>query len=87
VITAIEGKKLTVDAPIVCAIEAKWGGGRSRDMRTNSGSRTAASSAFARFRSTTSRLLKTATAEISSDEKHAEYMIRFDNLKNGWRGT
>jgi len=27
VITAISGNKITVDAPLVCAIETKWGGG------------------------------------------------------------
>src|SRR5262245_40998399 len=27
VITAISGKRITVDAPLTCAIEAKWGGG------------------------------------------------------------
>ncbi|MFC1551174.1 hypothetical protein ACFL6P_01285 [Candidatus Latescibacterota bacterium] len=27
VITAMDGKKITVDAPIMCAIETKWGGG------------------------------------------------------------
>ena len=26
-ITAIEGDRITVDAPVMCAIETRWGGG------------------------------------------------------------
>ncbi|MEA2734858.1 MAG: hypothetical protein QOE14_1309 [Humisphaera sp.] len=85
VITAIDGKKVTVDAPITCAIEAKWGGGTIARYEDHG---RIENCGVERLRAV-SEFDKSVTADhegkkYPSDEKHAVYMVRFDNIKNAW---
>jgi hypothetical protein len=85
VITAIEGNKITIDAPIVCAIEKKWGGGTiarydDKGRIENCGvERIRAVSEFDK-----SVTQKQDGKEYAADEKHAKYMIHFENVRNAW---
>ena len=85
VITAIDGQKVTVDAPITCAIEQKWGGGtiaRYADKGRIEHCGVERLRAVSEFdKSVTADL---AGRKYASDEKHAEYLLRFDNIKNAW---
>lgn len=85
VITAVESNRLTVDAPITCAIESRWGGGSV--WRYEDGGRIERSgveqlcgdseynpAVKARFRD----------EEYCADEAHAMQLVLFDNAKNCW---
>ena len=85
VITAIAGKTVTVDAPITCAIEAKWGGGTI--ARYDDAARIE-HCGVERIRAV-SEFDKSVTADRNgqkyfSDEKHATYLVSFDNVKHAW---
>ncbi len=85
VITQVEGNLLTIDAPITCAIEGRWGGGevcladdsgRIREVGIES---LHAESEFDRSR--TERL---RNAVYFADEQHVSYLVAFDNIASGW---
>jgi len=92
VITKIKGKEITVDAPITCPIEARWGGGeviKSRDPGRiyNVGienlrgvSKFDPTVKTAAFQQTE----KDPGGEYFSDENHYWNFIWFDNAVNAW---
>jgi hypothetical protein len=85
VITAIDGNKVTVDAPITCAIDPQWGGGKllhaSDDGRIQH-------VGVERLRAVSeydaSVKKKESGKDYLADDDHAEYLAVFDNVKNGW---
>lgn len=85
VITAVDGNKVTVDAPIACAIEAKWGGG-SIATYDDSGriSRVGIESLASDSEFDKSVKAKEKNVEYYSDEKHALYIAGFANAENGF---
>jgi hypothetical protein len=87
VITAIDGNRVTVDAPITCAIEQQWGGG-SLARYDNAGRIEKVGVENIRF---VSEYDATVTREnggksYPADEAHSKRPITFDNLQNGWVG-
>jgi hypothetical protein len=85
VITAIDGNRVTLDAPLACAIDKRWGGGslqRYTDAARieNCGVENLASDSI-------HDPSKTAThkgAPYPGDEDHATYLVSFDTVKNAW---
>jgi hypothetical protein len=84
VITAIVGDRITVDAPLACAIEAEWGGGwiaRLNDRRLEK--------IGVEFLRGESAFNAAVTAQFSkktycSDEQHAETLVALKNVKHAW---
>jgi hypothetical protein len=84
-VRAVDGNRVTLDAPITCAIDEHWGGGEV--CRGDDGARIArvgvedlrGVSEFDRRQ--TARLGRT---EYFSDEAHAEYLVQFDNVSSAW---
>lgn len=94
VIVDVQGNRLTVDAPITCAIEARWGGGEV--MQYDDPGRIAhvgvenlrAVSEFdptVRTRDYGNMDRPNYVAEeYYSDENHFSHFVVFDNAKDGW---
>lgn len=85
VITAIDARRVTVDAPIVCAIEQKWGGGSL--MKSSDAGRIEQVGienlrAVLEYDATIKK--KQNDREYLADDDHAEYLAIFNNVKNGW---
>lgn len=87
-IVAVEGNRLTVDAPIACAIERTWGGGRVfryRDHRLEEVGiehMRAVSDFDPAVKDTV--MDNESIAEYRADENHAERFAVFDGVRNGW---
>lgn len=85
VITGIDGDRVTVDAPIACAIEARWGGGavvRYRDEGRIERCGVEALRAVAEF-----DRAKTADyrgERVFVDEDHATHFVSFGAVRNAW---
>ena len=84
VVMAVSGNEITIDAPIGCAIEARWGGGvvvryaESRPERCG-----------VEWVRAISVFDKAKTTRIGSetgfiDEAHATHAVVLDNVKNAW---
>ncbi|MCX6954620.1 MAG: hypothetical protein NTV51_20900 [Verrucomicrobia bacterium] len=85
VITAIEGTRLTVDAPIVCAIDRRWGGGAV--VRYNDAGRiercgVESLRAMSVYDEKKTERVDGETAYV--DESHATYLVAFGAVKNAW---
>ena len=86
VITAINGRRVTLDAPLVCAIDKRWGGGslaRYSDAQRieNSGvENLRGDSVYDPEKITSDR----SATRYASDENHALYLVSFDAAKNCW---
>lgn len=85
IITAIDGNKVTVDAPIACAIESRWGGG-SIAKYDNSGRIEQVGIENVRFVSEydPSVTRETRGKSYPADEDHSARAISFDNVQNAW---
>ncbi|MCJ8013090.1 discoidin domain-containing protein [Paenibacillus sp. KQZ6P-2] len=89
VITAIDGNSITVDAPIANAIERKWGGGQifkytdSARIEQVGVENMRADSAFDPSVMDTV-MDNDKTDPYYADEKHAERLVVFNSVKNGW---
>ena len=84
VITAVQGKRVTVDAPITCAIDQKWGGGdveRFKEQRIDhvGVENLRIDSDFDR-----SKTRKYHGKKYFCDEGHATHAVTFDHVINGW---
>ena len=85
VITAIEGDRITVDAPVACAIDRRWGGGalvRSDDADRIENCGVESLRAISVFDAS-----KTATEDgerVAVDEAHATHLVAFGAVKNAW---
>ncbi len=84
VITKVDGKRITVDAPITCAIDQQWGGGvisKYTDARIEQcGVENLRGDSEFDPKITKEENHKTYAA----DEQHAMYLLSFDNVKNAW---
>ncbi len=85
VITKVEGNKVTIDAPIACAIDAKWGGGK---MFLASDAGRIEKIGIENLRGEcvydASKKAKEGGKEYLNDEDHANYIVSFSNVKNAW---
>lgn len=85
VITAIDGNRVEVDAPIVCAIDTRWGGGavvRYRDdarIERSGIEHIRAVSVFDRGKTADYR-----GESVFVDEDHATHFVAFGAAKNAW---
>ena len=95
VITAIEpstgsgqgqgGNKVTVDAPITCAIEQRWGGGllmKAADAGRIEQVGIEDLRAVSEYDPSVKK--KEAGKDYLADDDHADYLATFDNVKNAW---
>lgn len=85
VITHIEGRRITIDAPIGCAIETRWGGGQMMEC----GDAGRIEQAGVENLRGVSEFDRTVTLQSSgrtyfSDEKHALGLVQFAHAKNCW---
>lgn len=86
VITAIEGNRITVDAPLACAIDERWGGGQvvpysdpARLVHAGVENFRAVSEYDASVREDYRKQFTHA-----SDEEHALHAVSFNHAKNCW---
>jgi hypothetical protein len=94
VITDVQGNTITVDAPITCAIEARWGGGEVLKYE-NGGRIEKVGVENLRGMSEFDPTVRTkeygnmdrpnyVAEEYYADENHYRNFITFDNMRNGW---
>lgn len=85
VITAIDGNRVTVDAPIACAIERRWGGGAlARTDETTRIERCGVESLRAVSVFDASKTATDGGERVMVDEDHATHLVAFDSVKNAW---
>jgi len=85
-ITSIEGNRVTVDAPIACAIEERWGGGDVQ-VYADPGRVEQVGVEYLRGVSEFDRSLKADHRDqpgYFADEEHALFLVNFDHAKNSW---
>jgi len=85
-VTRVDGNRISLDAPVTCAIDARWGGGEvlpyadaGRIERVGVESLRAVSE-FDRAKTAKEKNGST----YFSDEDHASYLVAFDDVKNAW---
>lgn len=85
VVTKVEGSRVTVDAPLACAIDQKWGGG-SLAPATDTGriENVGVENLRAECVYDPAKKAKNKNQEYLSDEAHANYIVSFRNIKNAW---
>ena len=84
VITAVEGDRITVDAPIACAIEQRWGGGalvRYADERIE---RCGVENLRAVSVYDETKTANYQGEKVFVDEAHATHVVQFGAVKNAW---
>ena len=83
IITAIDGNRITVDAPIVCATDSRWGGGEIQryDERRIENVGVENLRGVSEFDPGV-KLKK--NGEYFADEKHATGLVYFRHVKNAW---
>ena len=85
VITAVEGRRITVDAPVACAIDQRWGGGvlvRYRDaerIERCGVEHLRGVSVFDRSKTADSQ-----GERVFVDEEHATHLVAFGAVKHAW---
>lgn len=85
VITAVEGNRVTVDAPMVCAIDRQWGGGavvRYRDEGRIERCGVESLRAVAVFDDKKTERIDGELTFV--DENHATHVVVFGAVKNAW---
>ena len=85
VITAVDGNRITVDAPIACAIDRRWGGGavvRYRDDGRIERCGVESLRAVSVYDEKKTERVDGETAYV--DEDHATYVVSFAAVKNAW---
>ena len=88
VITAIDGNRVTLDAPLVCAIDKRWGGGslvRYSDAQRiqNCGVENLRGDSYYDPKKLSTEGVR-GGAPYAADEDHARYLVSFDAAKNCW---
>jgi hypothetical protein len=94
VVTEVQGNTITIDAPITCAIEKRWGGGEVMKYE-NSGRIEKVGVENLRGMSEFDPAVRTkeygnmdrpnyVAEEYYADENHYRNFITFDNMRNGW---
>lgn len=85
VITAIDGNRLTLDAPIGCAIDRRWGGGAvQRYDDPGRIERCGVESLRARSVYDKSKTAVQDKVLTEVDEEHATWLVDFGAVKNAW---
>ena len=85
VITAIEGNRLTLDAPIGCAIDRRWGGGAvQRYEDPGRIERCGVESLLARSAYDASKTAQRGDETVEVDEDHATWLVDFGAVKHAW---
>jgi hypothetical protein len=85
IVTGIEGDRVTVDAPIACAIDARWGGGavvRYRDEGRIERAGVEHLRAVAEF--DRGRTADYRGERVFVDEDHATHFVSFGAVKQAW---
>ncbi len=85
VITAVEGNHLTLDAPIGCAIDRRWGGGAVQhydDPGRIEHCGVESLSALSIYDQSKTVVQDKETVEV--DEQHATWLVDFGAVKNAW---
>jgi hypothetical protein len=85
VITAIDGQRITVDAPIACAIDRQWGGGAVvgyADPGRIAHCGVESLRAVSVYDAAKTAVYQQRPGPV--DEDHADYLVRFGNVKNAW---
>ena len=85
VITAIDGNHVTVDAPIACAIDRRWGGGalvRITDAERIERCGVESLRAVSIFDAT--KMADYPSERVAVDEDHATHLVAFAAVKNAW---
>ncbi len=85
VIVAIDDHRVTLDAPIACAIDKQWGGGAL--VRQADAGRIGNCGVESLRGLSAYDPKKTAKYEgetVFVDEEHATYLVQFNNVKNAW---
>ena len=83
-VEAVEGNRVTVGAPIACAIDAQWGGGalgRTNDERIE---RCGVESLRAVSVFDASKTAQQDGEKVFTDEEHASHVVAFGAVKNSW---
>lgn len=84
VVAAVEGDHLTLDAPIACAIDERWGGGevvKADDGRIHD---VGVEDLRAISQFDPSRKARRGQVEYFADEDHATYLVEFENVRDAW---
>ncbi len=91
IITKIDGNKITIDAPIVCAIEEKWGGGTITKYDDAGRIENVGIENLRGVSDFDPKILKNsndgragAEAPYPADEEHALYVVAVSDAKNCW---
>ncbi|HVU32723.1 MAG TPA: hypothetical protein VHE61_04765 [Opitutaceae bacterium] len=89
VITAIDGDRVTVDAPLACAIDERWGGGElvryeDRGRTENVGVENLRGDSEFDPGVTQVEKPRAGGGRYLADENHALRLVSFDNVKNAW---
>lgn len=84
VVTAIDGDTVTLDAPVVCAIDPRWGGGELRAARDTRIGQSAVENLRGESDYDASVTAKQGKTSYASDEAHATYLVAFGAVKNAW---
>lgn len=85
VITAVDGNRVTVDAPIACAIERPWGGGAIVRYRDDGRiERCGVERLRAEAVIDAKKTEKIGGETVLVDEDHATHFIAFGAVKNAW---
>jgi hypothetical protein len=85
VITAVEGNRVRIDAPLACAIDRRWGGGaivRYQDAGRIERCGVESLRAVAVFDQTKTQNFQGENVFV--DENHALYLVSFGSVKNAW---
>jgi hypothetical protein len=85
VVTAIEGNRLTLDAPIGCAIDRQWGGGAVQRY-DDSGriERCGVESLLARSLYDAAKTARQRNETVEVDEDHATWLVEFGAVTHAW---
>ena len=85
IVTAIDGNKVTVDAPIVCAIEQRWGGGSLMKFSDDGRIEQVGLEQLRAVSEYDPKVTKKqGNRDYLADDDHADYLATFNNVKNGW---
>jgi hypothetical protein len=86
VITALAGRTVTVDAPLACSVDERWGGGRVvpyRDPARIEHAGVENLRAVSEFDPAVRENFR-QRFDYAADEAHAHYLVKFDHAKNCW---
>jgi hypothetical protein len=79
-VMAVEGNTVTIDAPVVCALDARWGGGEIQKYTDHRGSELG----IERLRIVAEFDPSVTENGHYSDENKCGVGIRFNRVRNGW---